>query len=172
MIVTFRIDDQEYLNPNYRPGMNFTVTVLESIAFLLYIRFAIQLMDMRRNDLRSYQLLTAMIRVLMGYLLIDSMLWLSGTSAEVRSGVYVVNRTLLAMGALVVVPRIIRLRQAVMVYFIIGSFCFIVGCLVALFVNFVPGIFTRQFANALTFPVTYMQVGVVLEVLCFTMAYH
>ena len=169
MVVTFQIDDQEYMNSNYRPGMNYAVTVLESIAFLLYIRFAIQLMDMRRNDLRSYQLLTAMIWVLIGYLLIDSLLWLLGTSATIRSGIYVVNRTMLAMGALVVVPRIIRLRQAVMVYFIIGSFCFTVGCLVALFVNFIPSIFTRQFTNALTFPVTYMQVGVVLEVLCFTM---
>ncbi|HEY0109225.1 MAG TPA: 7TM diverse intracellular signaling domain-containing protein, partial [Fibrella sp.] len=169
MVIAFRIDDQEYAYTTYRPGMNYLVTLLESLAFLLYIRFAIKLMDMPRNDPRSYQLLKMMLWLLAGHLLLDTLLWLLGTSTVVRSGIYVVNRTVLALGALVVIPRIIRLRQAVMVYFIVGSFCFVMGCLIALGANFVPLLFTRELTDALTFPTTYMQVGVVLEVLCFTM---
>ncbi|HEX9957092.1 MAG TPA: 7TM diverse intracellular signaling domain-containing protein, partial [Fibrella sp.] len=108
MVIAFRIDDQEYAYTTYRPGMNYLVTLLESLAFLLYIRFAIKLMDMPRNDPRSYQLLKMMLWLLAGHLLLDSLLWLLGTSAVVRSGIYVVNRTVLALGALVVIPRIIR----------------------------------------------------------------
>lgn len=169
MVITFRLDDREYARPVYRIGVNYLVTLLESLAFLLYMRFAIQLMEMPRHDPRSHQLLQGMIWLLVGHLLLDTLLWLAGTSPEIRSGLYVANRTLLALGALVVVPRIIRLRQAVMVYFIVGSFCFVMGCLIALEANFIPGLFTRQPVNAFTFPVTYMQLGVVLEVLCFTM---
>ncbi len=169
MVITFRLDDKEYAHANYRPGMNYVVTLLESTALMLYTRFAIQLMDMPRNDPRSYQLLKGMLWLLAGYVVFDTILWLLGTSATIRSGLYVVNRSLLAIGALIVIPRIIRLRQAVMIYFIVGSFCFVMGCLIALGVNFVPALYTRQADNALTFAVTYMQVGVVLEVLCFTM---
>ncbi|MBO0947573.1 sensor histidine kinase [Fibrella forsythiae] len=169
MVITFRIDDQSYTKADYLPGVNYTVTLLESLAFFLYIRFAILLMDMPVNDPWSHRLLTGMIWLLAAHLLLDTELWLVGTPAGIRSGLYVADRTLLAVGALLVVPRIIRLRQAVMVYFIIGSFCFVMGCLVALGVNYVPQLFTKQLTNALTFPVTYMEVGVVLEVLCFTM---
>lgn len=169
MVITFRIDDQEYTQEAYKPGVNYLVTLLESTAFLLYIRFAILLMDMPRNDPWSHRLLRGMLWLLAGHLLLDTILWGMGTSPGIRSGLYVANRTLLAAGALIVVPRVIRLRQDVMIYFIVGSFFFVMGCLIALGVNYVPSLFTRDLTNAATFPVTYMQLGVVLEVLCFTM---
>ena len=169
MIVTFRFDDREYENPAYQPGVSYMVTLTETIAFALYIRFAMLLMDFRRNDPSSDRLLRGMLVLLAGHVVAEGWLWLADGSETIRSGIYIATRLLLASAALWVVPRVIRLRQPVMVYFVVGSFCFTAGCLVALLGNYVPVMVTRQPANAFTFPITFMQLGVVLEVLCFTL---
>jgi signal transduction histidine kinase len=169
MGITFRLDDRDYAEITYLPGADIAVVLVESAAFLLYIRFAILLMDIRQNDPFSFRLLGAMFWFLVGAVVLDTMLWLVGASGETRSMAYTVGRFALAAGALVVVPRILRLRQVVVPYFIIGSLCFILGCVVALIVNYIPGLFLKQPANPFTFPIAYMQVGVVIEVLCFTL---
>ncbi len=169
MLITFRLDDADYRNANYAPGANYFVALLETTAFVLYIRFAILLINVPRYDPFSYRLLQVMTGVLVGAALLDTALWLGGASDGLRSGFYTVNRFVLAGLALVVVPRIFRLRRPVISYFIAGSFCFVTGCLLALCVNFIPSLFTRQPSHPLTYPVFYMQIGVVLEVLCFTL---
>ena len=67
------------------------------------------------------------------------------------------------------VPRILKLRDISVGYFIAGSFFFVLGCLFALGTNFLPSYFDRNPQNPFSFPVTYIQFGVVLEVLCFTL---
>lgn len=169
MLLTFRLDDTDYHNPDYAPGANYLAGLFETTAFILYIRFAILLINVPKYDPFSYRLLQAITGLLVIVALIDTVLWLGGTSDGVRSGFYTVNRFVLAGMALVVVPRIFRLRQPVIMYFIAGSFSVIAGCLFALCVNFVPSLFTRQPSHPLSYPVFYMQIGVVLEVLCFTL---
>jgi signal transduction histidine kinase len=63
----------------------------------------------------------------------------------------------------------LKLHQAAIAYFIAGSFFFVIGCLTALSVNYIPIIFTKNPDNPFSYPVTYMQFGVILEVLCFTL---
>ncbi|MBO0935906.1 sensor histidine kinase [Fibrella sp. HMF5335] len=167
--VTFRYDDLEYENPNYQPGASYMVTLTETIAFALYIRFAMALMDFRRNDPPSDRLLQAMLLLLGCHTIAEALLYLMDGSPLLRSGIYVATRLVLASAALWVVPRIFRLRQPVMIYFVVGSFFFTAGCLIALWGNYVPSLFTMQRAFAFTFPISFMQLGVVLEVLCFTL---
>ena len=169
MTITFRLDDQDYARAIYIPGADIVVVMVESAAFLLYIRFAVLLMDIRQNAPFSYRLLQAMFWLLVAEVALDAVLWLAGASGETRSLVYSIGRFVLAAGALAVVPRILRLRQVVVPYFIIGSLCFILGCVVALTINYIPAIFLRNPANPFTFPIAYMQIGVVVEVLCFTL---
>lgn len=169
MIVTFRYDDLEYENPAYQPGVSYMVTLTETVAFALYIQFAMQLMNFRQNDPPSDRLLRSMLILLGVHMIAEAILYLLNGSAMLRSVIYVGSRLILAAAALWVVPRVLRQRQPVMIYFVIGSFVFTSGCLVALWGNYVPALFTFQPANAFTFPISFMELGVVLEVLCFTL---
>ena len=166
---TFRLDDVDYGQAQYAPGTNYAVVLLETTAFLLYIRFAILLINIPQHDPFSYRLLKLMGVLLVGSLVVDTGLYVGQFSDAVRSQSYTIGRFVVAALALVVVPRIFRLRQPVISYFILGSFFFVMGCVVALCLNFVPPLFTRQPNNPFSFPISYMQVGVVLEVLCFTL---
>lgn len=169
MIVTFYWDDIDYGKADYLPGTNFKVAAVESLAFLLYIRFAILLIDIPRLDPLSHKILRAMNIILAIEIAVDLGFYLADATNVVKSNTYIFFRCLLALGALVVVPRILKLREVAVGYFIAGSLFFVLGCLFALTTNFFPQIFDRNPVRALSFPVTYMEIGVVLEVLCFTL---
>lgn len=166
---TFQLDDVDYGQTQYAPGSNYVVVLLETAAFLLYIRFAVLLIDIPRHDPFSHRLLKLMNWLLVGSLVVDTGLYVGRFSDDVRSQLYTIGRFMVAALALVVVPRIFRLRQPVSSYFILGSFFFVMGCILALSLNFIPVLFTRHPSNPFSFPTIYMQVGVVLEVLCFTL---
>lgn len=169
MIITFYLDDIDYGNVDYIPGTNFKVAVIESTAFLLYIRFAIQLIEIPRLDPFSYRILKILSIILAVEIGIDVILLLVHASDQFKSNNYIFFRCILAVGSLIVVPRILKVRQAAVSYFIVGSLIFILGCLMSLGCNFVPSLFDRSPDNPLTYPITYMEFGVVLEVLCFTL---
>ena len=169
MMITFYLDDIDYQQADYKPGANFAVAFIESLAFLLYIRFAILLIEIPRLDPFSHRLLRIMTIVLCVEICIDLLFFLTPVSDDVKTTSYITFRSLLAIGALVVVPRILKLHQVAIGYFIAGSFFFVVGCLLALSINYIPFIFTKNSENPFSYPVTYMQFGVILEVLCFTL---
>ncbi|MCE7044175.1 sensor histidine kinase [Dyadobacter sp. CY312] len=169
MIVTFYWDDIDYGKTDYLPGTNFKVAAVESLAFLLYIRFAILLIDIPRLDPFSHRILKIMSIILAIEIGADLAFYLLDVSNDLKSNSYILFRCILSFGALVVVPRILKLREVAVGYFIAGSFFFVLGCLVALATNFMPSFFNLNPANALTFPVTFMEFGVILEVLCFTL---
>lgn len=166
---TFYLNDLDYKNVEYLPGTNYLITLLESVAFAMYISFAIQLISIQENDARSYRILRWMLLLLVVETIFDSALLLFKAGDDSKSLSYTVFRFILSGGALVVVPRIMRLRQPVVSYFITGSLLFVAGCLVALSINYIPAIFTRSLDSPFSFPVTYMELGVVGEVLCFTL---
>jgi signal transduction histidine kinase len=169
MIITFYLDDIDYGKADYLPGTNFKVAVIESMAFLLYIRFAILLIEIPKLDPVSYRILKVLGTILAIEMVIDSILLMTEVSDEFKSNNYIVFRCVLAVGSLVVVPRILRVRQAAVSYFIVGSLFFILGCLISLVCNFLPDFFNRAPANPFTYPITFMEFGVILEVLCFTL---
>lgn len=169
MVITFYLDDIDYGNANYLPGTNFKVVIIESLAFILYIRFAILLIEIPRLDPFSHRLLKAMVILLAVEMFVDFALLTSNSSNELKSNIYIFFRCILAAGSLVVVPRILKVRQAAVSYFIVGSLFFILGCLLALGSNFAPEIFNRHPSDPLSYPVTYMEFGVMFEVLCFTL---
>ncbi|GAB2796825.1 hypothetical protein GCM10027275_47820 [Rhabdobacter roseus] len=167
--LTFYLNDLDYQRANYLPGTNFPITLLESLAFVMYISFAIQLIGIKARDPFSYRIIRGMIVLLAIETLADCLLFTFPTSDEVKSLSYTFFRSILALGALVVVPRILRLRQPVVSYFIVGTLFFVLGCVVALSINYIPSIFTRSADSPLSYPVFYMELGVVAEVLCFSL---
>ena len=169
MIITFYWDDIDYGKADYIPGANLKVAIVESLAFLLYTRFAILLIEIPRLDPYSYRIVKVIIAILIIEMAVDFLLHFLNASALFKSNNYIVFRCIIALCALLVVPRILKLRQASVGYFIAGSMFFVLGCLMALTINFIPEVFNRDPFNALTFPITYMEFGVILEVLCFTL---
>lgn len=169
MIISFYWDDIDYGNANYKPGTNLKVAVTESFAFLLYIRFAILLIDIPRLDPFSHKVLKILNIILAVEIILDILFYFTNTASEIKSINYIIFRCILSLGALVVVPRILKLHDVSVGYFIAGSFFFVLGCLFALGTNFLPGYFDRNPENPLSFPVTYIEFGVILEVLCFTL---
>lgn len=169
VVVVFYLNDLDYKTVGYLPGTSYLITVIESLAFVLYISFAIQLIGIRENDNTGYRILRAMMLLLLVETCFDTLLFAFPTSNETKSLSYTLFRSLLAAAALLMIPRLLRLRQPVVSYFIAGSILFVVGCLVAFAIIFIPVIFTRSPDNPFSFPVTYMQLGVVCEVLCFTL---
>lgn len=74
MLITFRLDDNDYSLANYAPGANYVVALIESIAFILYIRFAILLINIPAHDPVSHRLLQFMTLVLLGGTMLDTCL--------------------------------------------------------------------------------------------------
>jgi signal transduction histidine kinase len=169
MIATFKLDDIDYLSANYLPGANYWVMLIESAAFTLYIRFSISLIEMDKYDVLSNIILNAMTILIGSEVVIDTFLWQANVSDTIRSNFYIICRLVLASAALVVVPRIYKLKQPVVVYFISGSFFFVLGCLLALGLNFVPQWFTRTPSKPFSYPVAILEIGVVAEVICYTL---
>lgn len=166
MVVDFRLSDIGYSLPGYQPGTYYPETIVESVAYMLYVRFAILLINPGPQDPLSLRLMKVLIWALVFALILDSVLLLAGTSVSVRSGVYMANRLAICALGLYLVPRIFRLRNAVVAYFISGSLWLMIGSVAALLLNYVPlsGIWA-----VFRFPVATLQIGVVGEVLFFTL---
>ncbi|MDQ1090014.1 7TM diverse intracellular signaling domain-containing protein [Siphonobacter sp. SORGH_AS_1065] len=156
--IACRLNEASYHLPSYKPGTNYIVLLFESLAFLLYMRFIILLMNLPRFDPISLKFLRAMELFLIGAVALDTLLWASKADANIRSTFYSISRFILAAIGLYVIPRILRIRNVVTPYFIIGSFFFILGCIVALVMGVTPYMT----------PSVWIQGGVVLEVLFFT----
>ena len=167
LLINFQANDFGHRQSKFDDDAYFCEIFSQSIAFILYIGFATRLMDFKNNDPLSYRITRYML----------AMVWLSAFVSvtgyflnlpdKFLTTFNIVNRFSLGGCALYVVPRILRLRNVVIAYFIAGSFFFVAGSLIALSVNVWPELFARMEEKPFTFPLIYMQIGVVIENFCF-----
>lgn len=169
MIVDLRLSDVGYAQADYLPGAFYPETLVESAAYILYIRFAILLINPREQDPVAYRLMQRLIVAFGAALLLDTLLWLGQAPTSMRSHVYMINRLLICAVGLYLIPRFFRLRNPVVSYFIAGSLLLVLGSVAALLTNYLPLVDRLAADNAFRFPVTLLQIGVVGEVLCFTL---
>ena len=169
MILDLQLSDLGYSMPGYQPGAFYPETFVESIAFILYVRFAILLLNVAGQDPLSHRLMRLMINGFAIALLLDTVLWLTDVSISTRSSIYMTTRLVACAVGLYLIPRIFRLRNTVVSYFIAGSLLLLIGSLAALLVNYLPANHYLQRHEGLRLPVTLLQIGVVGEVLCFTL---
>ena len=85
MIITFYWDDIDYGKANYLPGTNFKVTIVESMAFLLYIRFAVLLIEIPRLDPFSNRVLKIMNIIIVIEMAVDLVFYLNNTANSLKS---------------------------------------------------------------------------------------
>ena len=147
---TFYLDDAD-TSAEYTPGTNYWITSLESLAFVMYISFAIKLIGIRENDPRSYRIMRGMLILLAVETVLEGFVFLIGFGNEVKSLSYAVFRFALAGAALVVVPRLLRLRQPVVSYFITGSLAVCGGLLSGVVRQLFPEYFQPESGQSLYF---------------------
>ena len=169
MVLDLRLSDVGYAQPDYQPGAFYAETFVESVAYMLYIRFTILLINPAEQDPVVYRFMQALILAFAVALAIDTVLWLANVADSIRSGIYMTERLLMSAVGLYLIPRFFRLRNSVISYFIAGSLLLILGSIAALLTNYLPAESRLQPGNAFTFPVSLLQIGVVGEVLCFTL---
>lgn len=141
----------------------------QSLAFLFYISFAAELMNFRQNDTYSYRVVGGIRWLLLSEVFLDTFLQIIDFDYEVRYTIYTYNRYLFGLASIVVIIRILRQRNPVYSYFVIGSFFFALGSMFALAKVFFPGFFGLEPNRPFAISLTYMQIGVIAEVLCFTL---
>lgn len=169
MILDLRLSDIGYDQPDYQPGAFYPETLIESLAYIFYIRFATLLINPAEKDPFIYRMMRLLVALFVGILSLDTILLVARAPVTLRSTVYMVTRFCIGGFGLYLVPRIFRLRDAVVSYFIAGTLLLLVASLTALLSNFLPAENSLQPQNAFSFPGTYLQLGVVGEVLCFTL---
>ncbi|MFD2569535.1 histidine kinase [Spirosoma soli] len=169
MVIDLRLSDVGYAKPDYLPGAFYPETFVETVAYMLYIRFTILLINPAEQDPIAYRVMQALIIAFAIALALDTVLYLANASAAVRSGIYMGERLLMTLVGLYLIPRFFRLRNNVVSYFIAGSLLLVLGSIAALLTNYLPPENRLQPDNAFTFPVTLLQIGVVGEVLFFTL---
>ncbi|QKZ13364.1 7TM diverse intracellular signaling domain-containing protein [Spirosoma sp. KUDC1026] len=169
MIVDLQFSDQGYGRTDYQPGTYYPETFVESLAYVLYIRFAILFINPAQQDPLTYRIMKLVMAGFAVALAIDTILWLANVAIPVRSNVYMGSRLLICGVGLVLVPRIFRLRNPVVSYFVAGSLLLIIGSIAALLTNYMPFSDHLTSAEAMRYPVVALQIGVVGEVLCFTL---
>ncbi len=144
-------------------------TGLESVAFLCYIQFAVSLMQIRQNDTWSYQLLKTMAWVLGVSGLLSVSLHLTQFHPELIRWTHLLSRSYLVVCTAAILPRLARIRHVSLPYFIAGTGLFISFSTISLAYVVNPALFSLSPDNAFSYPLTYMQLGVMTEVLCYTM---
>ncbi len=144
-------------------------TGLESVAFLCYIQFAVLLMQIRQNDAWSYRLLQTMAWVLSVSGFLSVSLHLTQFYPELIRWTHLLSRAYLVVCTAVILPRLARIRHASLPYFIAGTGLFISFSTISLAYVVNPALFSLSPDNAFSYPLTYMQLGVMIEVLCYTM---
>lgn len=168
LLISFQAGDfNTSQSGKFHPLGHFCEEFFQSIALLLYISFAAELMAFRSNDAVSYKITRWMTGVGWVSLALSLIGFLFDWSESSLAYCTNINRLVLAGGALYVVPRILRLRNVVIAYFIVGSLFFVAGSLIALSANFFSGLFLRIPDQPFTYALIYMQIGVVIENFCF-----
>ena len=169
MVLDLRLSDFGYAQPDYQPGAFYPETLVESLAYIFYIRFAILLINPAEKDPFIDRMMKRLVGAFVVALALDTALLLLDVAVPVRSAVYMATRLAISAFGLYLVPRIFRLRDAVVSYFIAGTLLLLIGSIAALLSNYLsPGV-SSKLTNAFMFPVAFLQVGVVGEVLCFTL---
>jgi signal transduction histidine kinase len=150
---------------------NFSVGTIEVICYNLYGWFAIQFMDLRKNDRIAYLLMNIFILLSALSVVIHAFHLFS----EILNGDFYkyyrsINRYLLAVVSFAAIIRIMRLRGQIVTFFILGTFFYLCGTWVSVAI-IQMGMDSRQPDLLYTFPLLPTQIGMIFEAICFTIGF-
>lgn len=143
-----------------------TESIVQCFSFIIYGRFAVLLMDLQTNDKTSVKLINAISILSLLLIIVDVISYITGTTGNaIQGNFHSFSRYVLAALALATVPRILRLKNQILSFFITGTSFYLIGAILGL-VMFQTGWATRQPEKPFTFPMTPLEIGVILESVC------
>ena len=169
MIARFFLRDYWGSNPGWESVGRLAEDSAESLACVFYIWFAITLQDYSKHDPKSHRILRIMVITIWISIGLEVILWWLNVPIPIRVAVFGLSRLVLIGGTVYIVPRMIRLKLPVGSYFITGTALFVAGGVISLQHLTFPHLFDNDPANGFTIASVYQQMGVVLEILCFSM---
>lgn len=143
-------------------------STFEGLAIAAYIQFASWLMEIPHHDPPSRRLLDWMTANLVLAALIEWVFYVLRLPTLAGIVVFVLSRVLMVAGTAYIVPRLFRKPHPTLKWFISGTAFFVGGSFMSLTYLMNPTLFLAVTKGAAK-PLIFMQVGVVIEVLCFTM---
>ncbi|GHB76690.1 histidine kinase [Persicitalea jodogahamensis] len=134
----------------------------------LYIRFSMGLLRIRDYDARLHRFLNFCWKALLTYGLflipVSAIIW----KREFEAGLLAFDRAVLLLFTLVMLARIIQKnRSPLLGYFLIGNALFLMGVVVSTLLSL--GIAGNPEFSTLS-PISYFQIGVLAEIMCFSFA--
>ena len=137
-----------------------TESIVQCFSFIIYGRFAVLLMDLQTNDKTSVKLINAISILSLLLIIVDVISYITGTTGNaIQGNFHSFSRYVLAALALATVPRILRLKNQILAFFITGTTFYLIGAILGL-VMFQTGWATRQPEKPFTFPMTPLEIGV------------
>lgn len=143
-------------------------STFEGLAIAAYIQFASWLMEIPHHDPPSRRVLDWMTANLILAALIEWLFYALRLPSLAGIMVFVLSRVLMVAGTAFIVPRLFRRRHPTLRWFISGTAFFVGGAFVSLTYLMNPTLFLAVTKGAAK-PLIFMQIGVVIEVLFFTM---
>jgi hypothetical protein len=134
------------------------------IMFFAYYRFVRSFINFKEVALWFYRLILVTEKILLTAIVADIILVLSNL-ALIKVLIFNVLRSYLVLFAFVGIYLLFRSKKALSLFIAVGSGCLVVGGLISMVLSWITeGPYTGRFD-----PIVYMQFGMVLELICFTL---
>lgn len=134
------------------------------LMFFAYYRFVRSFIDFKEVAIWFYKLILVTEKVLLAAIIADIVLVLLNL-APVKFLIFDVLRSYLVLMAFVGIYLLIRSKKALSLFIAVGSGCLVLGGLISMVLSWtMEGPYYGRFD-----PIVYMQFGMVLELVCFTL---
>jgi anti-sigma regulatory factor (Ser/Thr protein kinase) len=156
------------------PVFHFVRVAVPMLAYVFNFEFATELMGLRQKVPRVHRAMRLVQGLLTAYIAVEVLLCFltDGWQRPIHEILHTIVRLGLAGFSGYVIVQCYRLRERLVSYFITGSVFFIAGGLLSMALTILmvqTDLFPDNSDHFLYSPITFLQLGVVLELLCFSL---
>ena len=156
---------------NIKDIHDFAFGTIECISFNLYGRFAIEFMELRKHDPLTVKIINAILFISSASVVfLASYLFLGIISDDFYQYYKFINRYILVALTIVAIFRIVKLRNRVVYFFVLGSLFYVLGMLASVALSQTK-LGSRTIGVLWTYPMLWTELGMILETIFFTIGF-
>lgn len=157
-----------------QPVFDFVRVAVPMLAYALDFEFATELMGLRQKLPRLHRAMRLVQGVLLAYIGVEVLLCFltDGWQRPIHELLHTAVRIALAVFSGYVVVQCYRLHERLVSYFVTGSVLFIIGGVLSMVLSILmiqTRLLDAESEHFLVSPITYLQFGVILELICFSL---
>lgn len=141
---------------------------LQVYAYIMYFLFFQSFLNTRTTMPTLHVLFKNTIRVLLAYLILDTLLFFFPEAIELKELAWNICRLGLAAITFIAIVLMYKSRNPLGSYLIVGGFILVVLGMCAMVFSISPGMIS-YLSYPFDVPITYFQIGIVAELICFTL---